>query len=135
MKKTWLIGMGVVALAVGTALAEGEAPAVPKDKEVKKEAKAPAVKPELKDITVIGVVEKATDKKGGESFLLKTGDGVKVRLPKGKNTPDYASLLGATVKIAGKGYEMEKNGKKHCVLKTITSADKVEAPAQPAANP
>ncbi len=129
MKKTWWIGMSVLALSIGTALAEGDATA---SEPVKKEVAAPAVKPELKDITAVGVVEKVTTKKGDDVFILKTEDGARIRLPKGKNAPDCASMVGSKVKISGKGFEMEKKGKKQCVIRSISSIEKVEN--QPAAN-
>ncbi len=133
MKKTWLIGVGVLTLAIGTAMAEGDAAAEPKASP-KKEAGAPAAKPELKDITVTGVIESVALKEGKSGFGVKGDNGEVARLPRGKGTPDYAALVGVKVKVTGKGYEREKAGKKHYLLKSVTSVDKVpEAPAQPAA--
>lgn len=140
MHKTWWTGISVLALSIGTALAEGEAPAAA-PAEAKKEAAAPAevkkevsarmAKPELQDINATGMIEKTTNKKGETVYFLAAEDGTRIML-KGKNLPDCSALVGSKVKIAGKGLVMEKKGKKQCVIRSVSSLEKVEQ--QPAAN-
>jgi hypothetical protein len=135
MSKLWMIGIGVMALSVAGAMAEGEAkqeaPAVDKPKH---ERKAEQVKAELKELSLEGVIQKIEHKrKDGQiatSLTLLTDDGTKVMLPKagtGKAVPavDLENMVGARVKIVGMGYEMERGGKKRCAIKTIKSFEKV----------
>ncbi len=135
MSKIWMIGACVMALSVAGAMAEGE---------VKAEKKAPAPKPELKELTLEGVVNKIENKKkdGTVTTALKLvmDDGSNVMLPKGKPGKDspaasLESAIGLRVKVVGMGFEMEKKGKKVYGLRTITSAAKVEVPAAAAAAP
>lgn len=132
MKKALVMGMGMLVLSMAMAQAEGNAPAATKAPEAKKEA-APVVKPELKDLTLVGTVEKKGSPKGDMYFLVME-DGTRARLPKGNDAPDFAALVGAKVKVVGKGFELEKNGRKRIGLKSVTSTEKVaDAPAAPAA--
>lgn len=134
MKKIALIGIGIVALSVGSVWAEGQAAApaeAPKADAPQKVQKAPAVAPPLEDVVVSGVVTEEKDKKDKVFLVLVGEDGSKVRLPgpKGKDAVNMKDMVGAKVKVTGKGYVKDVKGKKVSMLKTITAVEKLGAPA------
>jgi hypothetical protein len=144
MKKLWVIGASIVALSVGSALAEGDAgaPPVKKAKHEKPAAAADQPKPELKELTLTGTIQKIECKKkdGTVENVLKlvTTDGAEVMLPKtvkgkdGVPAVNLEELAGSNVRVVGMGYEQEKGGKRRCQLKEIKTVEKVGAPVAPA---
>jgi hypothetical protein len=124
MKKVYGIALAVLALAVTGAMAEETA--VPAEKGAEKPAK------ELvsQDMTIVGTITKHENKKKDGTpmmtwFNLVDEEGQEVRLPKGK-VDEY---VGSKVKVTGTGYSMEKKGKTIRAFKTITTIEKVDAPA------
>lgn len=142
MKKMLWLGIGIVGMSVASiqaeeAKAEAAAPAVPAVPAAPAVEKKHAPKPELKDLTVVGKIEKSeqTNKKTGvvvPVYKLVTAEGVSYNLniSKKKNSPtaNVADLVGSTVKIVGKGVEGKRN-----MIAVVTSLDKVDAAAAPAA--
>jgi hypothetical protein len=142
MSKLWMIGVGVMALSVAGAIAQGEAKQeqAPADKP-RHERKERMPKPELKELSMEGVLQKIEQKKKdgtvATSLKLVTDDGTEVMLPKkagGKDAPaiDMDSQVGSRVKVVGMGSESDKGGKKRCFLKSIKSMEKVVPVAAPA---
>ena len=124
MNKVYGIALAVVALAITGARAENAA--VPADKVAEKPAKELATQ----DMTIVGTITKHENKKKDGTpmmtwFNLVDENGGEVRLPKGK----VEEYLGAKVKVTGTGYSMEKKGKTIRAFKTITTIEKVDAPA------
>ena len=144
MRKLWMIGAGIVSLSVAGALAQGDATQVaPGGDNVKHARHAEGPKPEMKELTLTGTVQKVEHKKKDgtvfTAFKLVTVDGIDVMLSKnpaaknGAPAIDLESLVGSNVKIVGMGFEMDHNGKKMYHLNSITSAEKVGMPVAPAA--
>ena len=131
MKRLWLVGVSLMAMAAVAVLAgekakEKAAAKADKEKEV---AAAPAV-----EMTLTGTVEKVERKgKDGAVFMtwceLAGDDGVMTHLPKGK----VEEFVGEKVRIVGTGEETtSKKDKVSRKLETITSIEKIDA-AAPAA--
>jgi hypothetical protein len=131
MKKLWMIGAGVIALSISGVKAEDQAkPEAP----VVTEEKVRHAKPELKELTIEGVLQKSEHKKKDGTLspliTLVTDDGAQVWLPKNGPEANLESLIGSRVKVVGTGYEMDRGGKKRIGLKSIKSVEKVVVPAK-----
>ena len=128
MKRLWLVGLSVVAMAAVAVLAGEKAKEKAAAKADKEVAAAPAV-----EMTLTGTVKKVERKgKNGAAFMtwfeLAGDDGVMTHLPKGK----VEEYVGEKVKIVGTGEETTKKEKVTRKLETITSIEKIEE-AAPAA--
>ena len=131
MKKLMLIGIGVMGLSMAGICGEGTnacatAPAAPAAPKVEKKQ---APKKELKDISVTGTIQKkeATSKDGKVTtrYTVVAEDGTAYSIrPAKKGAPgsNVADLVGAKVKVVGKG----ETGAKHNSISVITSLDKAE---------
>lgn len=124
MKKVYSIVLAVLALAITGAMAEEAA--VPAEKAAKKPEKELVTQ----DMTIVGTITKCENKKKDGTpmmtwYNLVDEEGKEVRLPKGK----VEEFAGAKVKVTGTGYSMEKKGKTIRAFKTITTIEKVDAPA------
>ncbi|MEI6169012.1 MAG: hypothetical protein WCS52_17670 [bacterium] len=124
MKKVCGIALAVLALAVTGAMAEETAAPAEKG------AETPAKELVSQDMTIVGTITKHENKKKDGTpmmtwFNLVDEEGQEVRLPKGK-VDEY---VGSKVKVTGTGYSMEKKGKTIRAFKTITTIEKVDAPA------
>lgn len=136
MKKLLLIGLGIVGLSiVGVQAEEAAAPAATPAPKIEKKR---SPRPELKDLTVVGTLEKTEKQnKDGKSITRYTitgenGATYNLRVPPRKDLPgsNIPELVGTKVKIVGKGQEG-----KHNVIAVISSIEKIDAaaPAAPAA--
>ncbi len=124
MRKLWLVGMTVVAMAaMGVQAGDTPDKKVQKDKNAEKELV-------LQEMTVTGTVTKMEKKKKDGTpmmtwFRLVDDNGVEVGLPKGK----IEEFAGSKVKVTGQGYTLEKKHKSMRTLKTITAIEKLEGAA------
>jgi len=133
MKKLLLIGIGIVGLSIASVQAEEvAAPVAPQAPKVEKK---PIVRPELKDLTVVGTITK-TEKQSKDGKTIaryaitgENGTTYNLRVPSKKEVPgaNLPDLVGSKVKIVGKGQEG-----KHNIIAVISSIEKIEA-AVPAA--
>ncbi len=136
MKKLMLIGLGIVSLSIASARAEDNAAAAPAPVAPKIEKKH-APKVELKDVSVIGTIQKTehTKKDGtvetGFKLVAENGTQYILRVPAKKDAPgsNLADLVGKKVKVTGKGQEGKRN-----VIHVIASIEaQDQAPVAPAA--
>ena len=134
MKKLLWIGIGIVGLSVALVQAEeAAAPVVPLTPKVEKKQN---VRPELKDLTVVGTIAKtekqSKDGKTIARYTITGENGVtyNLRVPAKKEVPGaiLPDLVGSKVKIVGKGQEG-----KHNIIAVISSIEKIEAAAPAAA--
>jgi len=129
MKRLWLVGVSVLAMAAVGVLAGEKAKEKAAAKAEKEVAAAAAV-----EMTLTGTVEKVERKgKNGAVFMtwfeLSGDDGVMTHLPKGK----VEEYVGEKVRIVGTGEETtSKKDKVTRKLETITSIEKLDE-AAPAA--
>lgn len=136
MKRIVLIGIGIAVLsAAGIQAEEVVTPAATPTPKV--ERKKPP-RPELKDITVVGTIEKIEKQnKDGKSIVRYSVTGendsaYSLRVPPRKDLPGATipELVGCKVKITGKGQEG-----KHNVIVVISSIEKIDAAPAAAATP
>lgn len=133
MRTMLLVGVGLVGLSLANVRAEEQPAAAPAAEPAKVETKARAPKPELKNLAVVGTVQKAERKrKDGSivttfSLIAENGTEYALRAPRQKDAPgdNLADFAGMKVKITGRGSEGRRN-----IIPFITSIEKVDqAPA------
>ena len=84
--------------------------------------------PTLKEMTLIGTVDKVENKKKDGSpmmtwYTLTGDDGIVAHLPKGK----VEEFVGSKVKLVGMGYDTVKHGKPAKTIESISSIEKVDS--------
>jgi hypothetical protein len=134
MKKLLWIGIGIVGLSVASVQAEeAAAPVAPQAPKVEKKAN---VRPELKDLTVVGTITKTEKQsKNGKTIARYTitgenGTTYNLRVPAKKEVPgaNLPEFAGSKVKVVGKGQEG-----KHNIIAVIISIEKIDITAPAAA--
>jgi hypothetical protein len=115
----------MIVSALAVAVAATEIRAAEDTGAAKPAQKSPA--PELKEMTLTGVVEKVENKKKDGSpmmtwFTLTGEDGIVAHLPKGK----VEEFVGMKVKLVGMGFDTTKRGKPARTIETIKSIQKAE---------
>jgi hypothetical protein len=128
MKNRCLAGLVMMAM-VATGVWAGNTPnkVASKEKPAEKELA-------VQEMTITGTVAKMeTKKKDGTPlmtwFRLVDEAGSEVRVPKGK----IEEFVGCKVKVTGEGYTLEKKNKSMRAFKTITTIEKLQDAAVPAA--
>lgn len=128
--KTSILTLLAIALLFGSATTfaadKAEKPAAKSEARKKKPA------PELSSVTISGKVSKKETKgKDGKIYKyysVNTSDGKVVRLTKSalgkKSKVNLEELVGAEVKVTGKGYETGEGKKKRVVIKKIETIEK-----------
>ena len=119
MKHARIITLAVLCAFVAVRLAQAVEHA-PKENKSNKEK--PGLAAQAQELSLSGKIDKGS---GGMGYELTLEDGTKVKLPsKAPEGVKLSELVGASVKVVGKGSDKETNGKRVVHLREVTSIEK-----------
>ena len=119
MKHARIITVAALCALVAVRLAQA---ATGEPKEHKTKDKTTASMTQAQDISISGKLDKGS---GGMGYEVTLEDGTKVKLPaKAPEGVKYSDLVGASVKVTGKGTDKETGGKRAVHFREVTSVDK-----------
>jgi hypothetical protein len=134
----WICGMLVAAILSVPAISEAKEKKEKKNKAnaEQKQGKQKKQNSQLEDLNLVGTltsVEKEVGKgdkaKTVTQYVLKLEDGSTVPLPAKKNGPDMDAYVGKSVRVSGKGKQVDKKGKTVTMLKMISSIEAADGQA------